>query len=316
MTDVCTHEIDFYILRELRNYSLKSDEEIFESIKKHIPEIEVEDFKRERKKVDFIIDRYSAVIDPALKGLTPFYAFINVRENFKRVTDSINENIGKVSGRNLLAVYDLIGKPDFILIGLTEGTRGRLAEEFVHRVLTKMGGEKIHNYLTTQVEIPRCIKKFWNSTFDSEDFEERAAELEKVKFDRQVLVKLQKDPRKVNRLDVKDLEEKGVIRGYSVVIKPNVYPSREWNFIKAFIQVDALYAKFNDLYSLLEKEYSKEIRAMVQIPYSQYGMLVECEVENIAKLRDIMGTIRNQDYVRTTRTSLARNVILEDLWVI
>jgi DNA-binding Lrp family transcriptional regulator len=316
MENVCQYEIDFYILQSLRNNSLASDTEIFKNVREEVPEVEDENLRLGRKRVNGIIKRYSAVVDPLVKGLIPFYAFINVRENFKAVTDSINRNISKVAGSNLIAVYDLIGKPDFMIIGLTEGAKGRLAEEFTHQILTEMGGETIHNYLTTQVEIPRSIKKFWHTQFYKEDFEDRLSELKSLKYDESLLQKLQEDCRKVERSKVVDLEKDGIVKGYSVVIKPDAYPSREWNFIKAFIQVDALYARFDDLYSLIEEKYSKEIRATVQIPYSKYGMLVECEVANIARLRDIMGTIRNEDYVRTTRTAIARNVVLEDLWVI
>jgi DNA-binding Lrp family transcriptional regulator len=313
MKDICPYEIDFYVLQALRNNSRRSEEEVFREVKKEIPEAEEDDLKSARERAEGMIKRYTAVVDPLLKGLIPFYSFINVRENFRFVTDSIKENIGKVSEEKLVAVYDLIGKPDFMIIGLTEGVKGRMAEEYIHDALSRMGGEEIHNYLTTQVEIPRSIKKFWNAEFDISDFEERAGELKDVKYDPDLLKSLQEDCRKV---EAEELEERKIVRGYSIVMDPMEYPSRHWNFLKAFIQVDALFARFEDLYILLEEKFSKEVRGVVQIPYSRYGILVECEVANVARLKEIMGTIRNQDYVRTTRTAVARDVIFEDLWVI
>lgn len=305
---VCPYEINFYVLQCLRNRSTMPDEEIFEEVKKKIAVSEAE-FKNARKEVEKIIKRYAGVVDPLVKGLIPFYAFINVRDNFRFVTERMKENVGK-AGDRLIALYDLIGKPDFILIGLTEGAKGRLAEEYTHMILSEMGGEKIHNYLTTQVEIPRSMKKFWHANFDLVDFEERAKELP-IEYDWELIKNVQEDCRKV---ELESLDK--VLKGCSVVIKTEEYPSRQWNFVKAFIQVDALYDKFNDLFSSLEEKYKKDIRGMVEIPYSRYGILVECEVANIAVLGEIMGAIRNQDYVRTTRTAIARDVIKEDLWVI
>jgi DNA-binding Lrp family transcriptional regulator len=323
--EICSSEVDFYILQCLRNDSRRSEEEIYRRAKEEIPEVKKEDLAQARGRVESLIKRYSAVIDPFLGELIPFYAFINVRENFKFVTDAIRKNIEKVvkkeTGR-LIAVYDLIGKPDFMIIGLTKGMQGRRAEQYIHSILSEMGGEGIHGYLTTQVEIPRAIKKFWHANFEILDFEERAKEVREIKGeidkrDIAILRELQRDCRaQVDLGRTKVLEDLKIIRGYSVVIDPKEYPSRHWNFVKAFIQVDLLYNKFNDLYGLLEEAYSREIRGMVQIPYSRYGVLVECEIANISRLSKIMGAIRNQDYVRTTRTAIARDVIWEDLWVI
>ena len=93
-------------------------------------------------------------------------------------------------------------------------------------------------------------------------------------------------------------------------------PFNPGNFIKAFIQVDALYDKIDNLFIMLQGEHPHDVRSIVEIPYNRYGIMVEVECADIAKLRDIMSTIRNADYVRTTRTAIVRDVIRENLWVI
>lgn len=316
--NVCPREIDFYVLRSLRNDALRNKNETIKDVKREILSADDMSIEKSIERVDRIVDRYTAVTDPLANGLIPFYAFINVRENFKAVTDAIKGNIDNVSMRDMIVgVYDLIGKPDFLIVGLTRGAKGKMAEQFMHDALSEMGGEGIHNYLTTQVEIPRAMKKFWHCNFDLEDIDERIAKIKDVEYDPRVLKELQEECRfKIKSGEIRALEEGGIVKGYSVVIDAGKYQSNRWNFIKAFIQVDALYNKFEDLYTLLEYEHREDIRGIIEIPYSRYGILIECECANIARLGDIMSTIRNCEYVRTTRTAIARDVIKEDLWVI
>lgn len=316
--DVCPEEINFYVLRSLRNGALKDREEIIREVKYEILNADYMGIEKSIEQVDMIVNRYTAVTDPLVSELVPFYAFINVRENFKAVTDAIKKNIGEVSMRDMIVgVYDLIGKPDFLIVGLTRGAKGKKAEQFIHDVLSEMGGEDIHNHLTIQVEIPRAMKKFWHCKFDLEDIDERLGKIREVEYDPLVLKELQEECRfKIRSREIRLLEESGIVKGYSVVIDASKYQSDRWKFIKAFIQVDALYNKFEDLYRLLEERHGKDTRGMIEIPYSRYGILIECECANIARLGDIMSTIRNCEYVRTTRTAIARDVIKEELWVV
>ncbi len=72
--DVCPGEIDFYVLRSLRNDALKGRGEIIKDVKREILSAEV----------DMIVSRYTAVADPLLNELVPF----------KAVTDAIKKNCG------------------------------------------------------------------------------------------------------------------------------------------------------------------------------------------------------------------------------
>ncbi len=314
--DVCPGEIDFYVLRSLRNGALRDKEEIIREVKREILNADDVDIEKSIDRVDGIVNRYTAVADPLVNELIPFYAFINVRGNFKAVTDAIKENIEEAPMQDMIVgIYDLIGKPDFLIVGLTRGAKGKKAEQFIHDILSEMGGEGIHNYLTMQVEIPRAIKKFWHCKFDLEDIDERLTKIREVEYDPLVLKELQGECRfKIRSSEIAMLEESGIVKGYSVVIDTSKYQNG-WNFIKAFIQVDALYNRFEELYNLLEERHREDIRGMIEIPYSRYCILIECECANIARLRDIMSTIRDCEYVRTTRTAIARDVIKEELWV-
>ena len=317
-SDICPGEIDFYVLRSLRNDASKAKEEIINDVKREFLSLDDMGVEKSIVRVEEIVSRFAAVADPLVNELVPFYAFINVRENFKAVTDAIKKNIEDLSTRDMIVgVYDLIGKPDFLVIGLTRGTKGKQAERLVHDALTEMGGEGIHNYLTMKVEMPRAIKKFWHSKFNLDDIDEGLRKIKEADYDPVLLKELQEECRfKIKSGDVRAIEESGVVKGYSVVIEPGKYQSKGWNFIKAFIQVDALYDKLDNLFILLEGEHPSDVRAIVEIPYNRYDILVEVECADIAKLRDIMSTIRNADYVRTTRTSIVREVIRENLWVI
>ncbi len=317
--DICPGEIDYYVLRSYRNDASKVKEEIINDVRRELLSLEdVMGIEKSIIRVEEIVNRFSAVADPLVNGLVPFYAFINVRENFKVVTDSIKKNIGSVPSREMIiGVYDLIGKPDFLIVGLTRGTKGKQAEQFIHNALTEMGGEGIHNYLTVQVEMPRSIKKFWHSRFNLEDLDEGLRKSREAEYDPVLLKELQEECRfKIKGGEIRALEESGAVKGYSVVIDPGKYQKDQWNFIKAFIQVDALYDKIDNLFIMLEGEHPNDVRAVVEIPYSRYGILVEVECASIAKLRDIMSTIRNADYVRTTRTAIVREVLREELWVV
>jgi DNA-binding Lrp family transcriptional regulator len=316
--DICPGEVDFYVLRSLRNDASKAKEEIIKDVKREILSLDDLSIEKSIVRVEEIVSRFTAVADPLINELVPFYAFINVRENFKAVTDAIKKNIESVPSREMIVgVYDLIGKPDFLIVGLTRGTKGKQAERFVHDALTEMGGEGIHNYLTVQVEMPRSIKKFWHTRFNLEDIDEGLRKIKEADYDPLLLKELQEECRfKIKSGDIRALEESGAVKGYSVVIDPSKYQSEQWNFIKAFIQVDALYDKIDNLFIMLEGEHPGDIRAVVEIPYSRYGILVEVECSKIATLRDIMSTIRNCDYVRTTRTAIVRDAIREELWVI
>lgn len=317
-SDICPGEIDFYVLRSFRNDASKTKEEVIKDVKREFLSLDDMSIEKSIVRVEGIVSRFTAVADPLLNELVPFYAFINVRENFKAVADAIKKNIEDVPARDMLVgVYDLIGKPDFLVVGLSRGTKGKQAEQLMHAALTEMGGEGIHNYLTMQVEMPRSIKKFWHTAFDLEDVDERIRKIREADFDPVLLKELQEECRfKIKSGDVRALEESGVVKGYSAVIDPRKYQSKGWNFIKAFIQVDALYDKIDDLFIMLEGEHPNDVRAIVEIPYNRYNLLVEVECADIAKLRDIMSTIRNADYVRTTRTAIVRDVIRENLWVI
>lgn len=317
--DVCPGEIDFYVLRSLRNDASKAKEEIINDVQREI--LSLDDTMAIEKsilRVEEIVERFSAVADPLLNELVPFYAFINVRENFKAVTDAIKKNIGDIASKDMIVgVYDLIGKPDFLIVGLTRGTKGKQAERLIHDALSEMGGEGIHNYLTVQVEIPRSIKKFWHTKFNLDDIDEGLRKIKEAYYDPVLLKELQEECRyKIKSGDIRDLEESGAVKGYSVVIDPSIYQRDQWNFVKAFIQVDALYDKIDNLFIMLEGEHPNDIRAIVEIPYSRYSILVEVECATIGVLRDIMSTIRNADYVRTTRTAIVRDVIREHLWEI
>lgn len=316
--DICPGEIDFYVLRSLRNDASKDREDIIRDVKREILSAEDMDIEKGIERVDMVVNRYTAVADPLVHELIPFYAFINVRENFKAVTDAIKSNIGDLSTKDMIVgVYDLIGKPDFLIVGLTRGAKGKQAEQFIHEALTEMGGEGVHNYLTTQVEMPRAIKKFWHCRFNLDDLEEGLRKAREVDYDPVILKEMQEECRfKIKSGGIRALEESGVVKGYSVDIDASKYQSERMNFIKAFVQVDALYGKLDDLFILLEGEHPNDVRSIIEIPYSRYGILVEVECATIAVLGDIMSTIRNCDYVRTTRTAIARDVIKEDLWVI
>lgn len=315
--DVCPKEIDFYVLRTVRNDASRDREEIIRTVKDEL-DAEYIEIDKSIERVELNVSRFSAVIDPLVNGLIPFYAFINVRENFKAVTDALKKNIKNVSMQErIVGIYDLIGKPDFLIVGLISGAKGKKAEQFIHEMLEEMGGEKIHNYLTIQVEIPRAIKKFWHCRFELSDIDERLQKIREIEYDPRVLKELQKECRyTVRSAEIQMLEDSGIVKGYSVVMDENKYQRDGWNFIKAFIQVDALYNKTDDLCNLLENAYSKDIRGITVIPYNRYGILIECECANIARLRDIMSLIRNCEYVRTTSTAITRDVIREELWVI
>jgi DNA-binding Lrp family transcriptional regulator len=316
--DICPGEIDYYVLRSFRNDASKVKEDIIKDAQREILSLDEVSAEKSIARVEEIVNRFAAVADPLINELIPFYAFINVRENFKAVTDAIKSNIEDVASKDMIVgVYDLIGKPDFLIVGLTRGTKGKQAERLIHDVLTEMGGDGIHNYLTTQVEMPRSIKKFWHCRFDLEDIDEGLRKIKEADFDPVLLKELQEECRfKIKSGDIRALEESGAVKGYSVVIDPSKYQRDQWNFIKAFIQVDALYDKLDNLYIMLEGEHPNDIRAVVEIPYSRYGILVEVECATIGVLRDIMSTIRNCDYVRTTRTAIVRDAIREELWVI
>jgi DNA-binding Lrp family transcriptional regulator len=317
-SDICPGEVDFYVLRSLRNDASKIKEEIIKDVKREILSLDDRGIEKSIARVEEIVSRFTVVADPLINELVPFYAFINVRENFKAVTDAIKKNIEDVPVRDMIVgVYDLIGKPDFLIVGLTRGTKGKQAEQLMHNALTEMGGEGIHNYLTMQVEMPRSIKKFWHARFNLEDIDEGLRKIKEADFDPVLLKELQEECRfKIKSGDIRALEESGAVKGYSVVIDPSKYQNGQWNFIKAFIQVDALYDKLDNLFILLEGKHPSDIRAVVEIPYSRYGILVEVECATIGALGDIMSTIRNCDYVRTTRTAIVRDVIREELWVI
>jgi DNA-binding Lrp family transcriptional regulator len=314
--DICPSEIDYYVLRSFRNDASKVKEDIIGDVKRDILSLDDMSIEKSIVRVEEIVDRFTAVADPLINELVPFYAFINVRENFKAVTDAIKKNIDSVPSREMIVgVYDLIGKPDFLIVGLTRGTRGKRAEQFIHSALTELGGEGIHNHLTVQVEMPRSIKKFWHCRFNLEDIDEGLRKIKEADFDPLLLKELQEECRfKIKSGEIRALEESGAVKGYSVVIDPRKYQSKGWNFIKAFIQVDALYDKLDNLFILLEGVHPHDVRAIVEIPYSRYGILVEVECATIGALRDIMSTIRNCDYVRTTRTAIVRDVIREELW--
>lgn len=316
--DVCPGEIDYYVLRSFRNDASQVKEEMIKDVKREILSLDEMAIEKSILRVEEIVSRFTAVANPLLNELVPFYAFINVRENFKVVADSIKKNIENVSQKEMIVgVYDLIGKPDFLIVGLTRGTKGKEAERLIHNAMTEMGGEGIHNYLTVQVEMPRAIKKFWHARFNLDDIDEGLRKIKEAYYDPVLLKEMQEECRfKIKSSDVRELEESGAVKGYSVVIDPSKYQSPGWNFIKAFIQVDALYDKLDNLFIMLEGEHPNDVRAVVEIPYSRYGILVEVECATIARLRDIMSTIRNADYVRTTRTAIVRDVIREDLWVI
>ena len=315
---VCPGEIDFYVLRSFRNDASKAKEEIIKDVKREFLSLDDMSIEKSIVRVEGIVSRFTAVADPLLNELVPFYAFINVRENFKAVTEAIKKNIEDLPMRDMIVgVYDLIGTPDFLVVGLVRGKKGKEAERLIHDALTEMGGEGIHNYLTMQVEMPRSIKKFWHNKFDLEDVDERIRKIREADYDPVLLKELQEECRfKIKSGDVKALEESGVVKGYSAVIEPGIYQSKGCNFIKAFIQVDALYDKVDNLFIMLQGEHPHDIRSIVEIPYNKYGILVEVECADIARLRDIMSTIRNADYVRTTRTAIVRDVIRENLWVI
>ncbi len=316
--DVCPGEIDYYVLRSFRNDASQAKEEMINDVKREILSLDEMAIEKSMVRVEEIINRFTAVADPLLNELVPFYAFVNVRENFKVVADSIKKNIEDVSQKEMIVgVYDLIGKPDFLIVGLTRGTKGKEAERLIHNAMTEMGGEGIHNYLTVQVEMPRSIKKFWHTRFNLDDIDEGLLKIKEAHYDPVLLKEMQEECRfKIKAGPVKELEESGAVKGYSVVINPGAYQSPGWNFIKAFIQVDALYDKLDSLFIMLEGEHPNDVRSVVEIPYNRYGILVEVECATIARLREIMSTIRNADYVRTTRTAIVRDVIREDLWVI
>lgn len=316
--DVCPGEIDFFVLRSMRNDASKAKEDLIKDVKRDILSLDDMAIEKSIVRVEGIVTRFTAVADPLLHELVPFYAFINVRENFKSVAEAIKKNIDEVPSKEMVVgVYDLIGKPDFLIIGLTRGTKGKQAERLIHDALTEMGGEGIHNYLTVQVEIPRSIKKFWHARFNLDDIDDRLRKIKEIDYDPLLLKELQEECRyKIKSGDIRGLEESGAVKGYSVVIDPSNYQNGQWNFIKAFIQVDALYDKIDNLFIMLEGEHPNDVRAVVEIPYSRFGILVEVECATIADLRDVMTSIRNCDYVRTTRTAIVRDVIREHLWEI
>ncbi|MBU2559805.1 Lrp/AsnC family transcriptional regulator [archaeon] len=317
--EVCPGEINYYVLRSIRNDASKAKEEIINDVRREILGLDdIMSIEKAIVRVEMIVNRFTAVANPLVNELVPFYAFINVRENFRAVTDAIKKNIEDLPTKDMIVgIYDLIGNPDFLVVGLTRGTKGKQAERLVHDALTEMGGEVIHNYLTVQVEIPRSIKKFWHARFNLNDIDEALRKIKEADYDPVLLKELQEECRyRIKSGAVRALEESGVVKGYSAVIEPGKYQSPGWNFIKAFIQVDALYDKVDDLFIMLEGEHPNDVRAIVEIPYNRYSIIVEVECVDIAKLRDIMSTIRNADYVRTTRTAIVRDVVRENLWVI
>jgi DNA-binding Lrp family transcriptional regulator len=316
--EVCPGEVDYFVLKSFRNDASRAKEEIIADVKREILSLDETSVEKSIVRAEEIVERFTAVSNPLLNELVPFYAFINVRENFKAVADAIKKNIEDISSKEMIVgVYDLIGKPDFLIVGLSRGTKGKEAERLVHDALTEMGGDGIHNYLTVQVEIPRSIKKFWHSRFNLDDIDEALRKIKEADYDPVLLKELQEECRyKIKSGEVIALEESGALKGYSVVIDPRKYQRDGWNFIKAFIQVDALYDKIDNLFILLEGEHPGDVRGVVEIPYNRFDILVEVECATIAVLRDIMSTIRNCDYVRTTRTAIVRDVIKENLWEI